>query len=73
MSVLKELRKKNFLKQQDLAKMLGVDRTTVTKWESGAALPRADKLIKMALLFNCTVDELLKNNTDGEYVNIRKS
>lgn len=56
---LRQLRKIANLKQEDIAKDLNVDRTTVSKWETGEAMPPADKLIKMSKLFGCTVDELL--------------
>lgn len=45
--------------QAELAEMLAVDRTTVTKWETGQSLPRAELLPKLAQLLECTVDELL--------------
>lgn len=45
--------------QEELATKLGVDRSTVTKWETGQSLPRTHLLPKLAELFGCTVDELL--------------
>lgn len=48
--------------QEDLAKKLGVARSTVAMWENGSNMPRADKLLKLAGLFGCTVDELLGND-----------
>lgn len=41
-----------------LADTLGVDLSTVCKWESGANKPKADGLLRMADLFHCTIDEL---------------
>lgn len=57
---LKELRQSKKLTQIEIATELEVSRTTVSMWESGSALPRADKLIKLADILGCTVDELLK-------------
>lgn len=57
---LKELRQAKKLTQIEIAKELGVSHTTVSMWETGAALPRAGKLIKLADILGCTVDELLK-------------
>ena len=57
---LKELRQAKKLTQIEIATELEVSRTTVSMWEIGAALPRADKLIKLADILGCTVDELLK-------------
>ena len=49
------------LRQIDAAKALGVGQTTISVWETGEGLPRADLLPKIASLYNCTVDELLNN------------
>lgn len=59
---LKELRQAKKLTQIEIAKELGVSHTTVSMWETGAALPRAGKLIKLADILDCTVDELLKES-----------
>lgn len=59
-------RKKSNMTQAAVADALGVDQTTVSKWEKGEALPRADTLIKLATLFDCTVDELLKQPADNK-------
>lgn len=55
----KELRLQANLLQQDVASKLGVDRSTVAKWEAGEAMPRVDKLKDIAELYGCTIDELL--------------
>lgn len=41
------------------AKRLGVSANTINNWESGKTSPTADKLVKMAELYGCKVDELL--------------
>ena len=45
--------------QEKLAIEIGVDRTTVTKWETGRTNPRAELLPKLAKILNCSIDELL--------------
>lgn len=45
--------------QSQLADSLGVERSTVTKWESGKAAPRVDMLKALAEKLECTVDELI--------------
>ena len=45
-----------------LATKLGVSRKTIYNWENSGSIPQS-ALIKMAELFNCTIDYLLK--TDG--------
>ena len=57
---IRKIRESNELTQEQLADKLGIGRTTVTMWESGESLPRADKLKKLAEILNCTVDELLR-------------
>ena len=55
----KEYRKKRDLSQEEVAKILGVDRAAVAKWETGANSPRLDRLVELAKLFRCSVDDLL--------------
>lgn len=56
-----EVRKSRGLLQEEVAKEIGIDRSTVAKWETGKAKPKADTLIALSALFNCTIDELLGN------------
>lgn len=46
--------------QDDVALTLGIDRSSVAKWETGKALPRGLLLFRVAELYGCTVDELLR-------------
>ncbi len=57
--VIAERRNELNLTQFDVAKLLGVDRSTVAKWETSQSLPRAELLPKLAEILNCTTDELL--------------
>ena len=59
---LSKLRAKKAITQAQLAASIGVDETTVSKWESGAAMPRAATLKKLSAIFGCTIDELLKDS-----------
>lgn len=52
--------------QADLAGALGVDPSTVAKWESEKAYPRADLLPKIANLLGCTIDELYADEPEKE-------
>lgn len=47
------------MSQLDLADALEVSRQSVSKWETGAAVPELDKLVKMAKLFEVSLDELV--------------
>lgn len=59
---LQELRKQKSLTQDELAKLLYVSRTAVSKWESGRGYPNIQSLKDIARLFSVTVDELLSSD-----------
>lgn len=46
----------------DVQKALGVSDATVYYWENGTTKPTADKLLKLAKLYGCSVDDLLKED-----------
>ena len=54
------LRKGMNLTQEQLAEQLYVSRQSVSKWESGQAMPELDKIVALSNLFNVTADYLLK-------------
>jgi transcriptional regulator with XRE-family HTH domain len=56
---LKECRKKMKMTQLDIANKLGINHTTISKWESDTYEPDADSLGKLAELYGVTVDFLL--------------
>lgn len=56
------------LNQEQAAAALHVDRSTIAKWETGKAKPRADKLPAIARLYQCSIGELLSANEDDEDV-----
>jgi transcriptional regulator with XRE-family HTH domain len=58
---IRELRIAQKLSQQELATKLGIDRSTVAKWETGTHSPRTDKLRHLAKVLNCSLEELLPN------------
>ena len=60
------LRKEKGLSQEAFAEALGVSRQSVSKWESGAALPDTDKIIAMSELFGVSTDYLLKNDSSDD-------
>lgn len=59
-------RRKLKMTQDDLAKQLNVDRTTVTKWETGKAAPRSFMLIRLAKILQCPVEELFDVENDAQ-------
>ena len=56
---IKELRTERGLSQAGLAEAIGVSQGAVYFWEKGINEPTAGYLVKMANLFNVSVDELL--------------
>lgn len=56
---LAKLRKEQNLTQEQLAEILGVSRQSVSKWESNSAYPETEKLIRIAKMYDCSLDHLL--------------
>ena len=59
---IKNKRESKGLTQEELGKMLGVNRSTVAMWETGEAMPRADKLPELAKILGCSIDDLYKKS-----------
>lgn len=57
------LRKKAGMSQSDLAEKLDVSRQSVSKWETDAAVPDLEKLVKMGEIFGVSLDGLVKGET----------
>lgn len=58
-----KLRTGKKLSQEDFASAMEVSRQSVSKWENDMAVPELEKLIKMAKLFEVSLDELVGNVT----------
>lgn len=56
------LRKAKDLTQEQLAEKLNVSRQSVSKWESGQAVPELEKIVAMSVAFDVTTDYLLKSS-----------
>lgn len=56
---LKQLRKEQSMTQEHLADLLNVSRTTVVRYEKGECEPDIATLIKLADIFNISLDYLL--------------
>lgn len=67
MNVMRERRLRGAIPtQREVAKLLGVKESAVSKWEQGLAKPRAAKLPILAKLYGCTIEELLTNEVSTE-------
>ena len=56
---LQELRTQKKLTQEELAEILFVSRTAISKWESGRGYPNIESLKAISEYFSVSVDELL--------------
>lgn len=56
---LKELRLRDKKTQKELAVLLGIDRTTYTKYETEASEPNLETLIALADYFDVSLDYLV--------------
>lgn len=59
---LQELRKQKSLTQEELAEILFVSRTAISKWESGRGYPNIESLKAISKFFGITIDELLSGD-----------
>lgn len=57
---LTELRIKNNMTQEEFAEYMCVTRQSVSKWETDKTYPDVEKLIKIAELYNVTLDYLVR-------------
>lgn len=64
----------NAMSQEELAEKMEVSRQTISKWEMDNAFPEMEKAIALSNLFNCSLDELIKDDMNSGstfYHNIR--
>ena len=59
---LKTLRKQAQLTQVDVAEKLGISQPAYASWERGVKKPTQENLVKIAKLFNVSVDTLVSND-----------
>ncbi|MDD7766267.1 MAG: helix-turn-helix transcriptional regulator [Anaerovoracaceae bacterium] len=57
-NIIKKLRKENGLRQEDLAKELGVSRQTIIAIENNKYDPSLELAIKISLFFEKTVNDI---------------
>ena len=60
--------------QESLAEKMNVSRQTISKWEMDTANPEMDKALELCKVFNCTLDNLFRDEMDkrsDKYTNLR--
>lgn len=55
-----QLRQERNLTHEDLAETLGVSVRIIYSWENGTKIPSLTRLIEIALVFNTSVDSILR-------------
>ncbi len=63
---MKELREDHGLTRLDMAKRLGVNKSTITRYESGTMNPTIEMLLNIREIFGVTVDWITGADTNGE-------
>lgn len=61
---LKILRKESNFMQKEIAELIGISVRTFQAWEHGDTEPSIDKLIKLADIFNVSLDYLVGREFD---------
>ena len=56
---IKALREQNGFTQSDLAKKLGITRSSVNAWEMGISVPSTQYIVELANIFKVSTDFLL--------------
>ena len=60
---IKSLREKSNKTQSELAKQLGITRSSVNAWEMGISVPSTQYIVELANIFHVSTDYLLGVNT----------
>ena len=63
---IKELRKEKRLSVELVAKYLNVTAMSIYNYETGKRKIGIDKLQKLAILYNCTIDDLVNETNNKE-------
>lgn len=64
---LQFLRKRLNMTQEDLAEKMEVSRQSVSKWESNAAYPETETILRLCDLFRCDMDTLLRGDVSRRF------
>lgn len=70
---MRTLRESKKLTQEQLAKLVGVSRVSVSKWESGENNPRGEHLSSLASALGVEVEQLLMGDWESSASNVVKS
>ncbi|WP_196601567.1 helix-turn-helix domain-containing protein [Pectinatus frisingensis] len=60
MNIIKQLRQENKLTQENLGKKLNIQKSAISKYETGRSRPSLEALQKLSSIFNVSIDTLLE-------------
>ncbi|PRR86012.1 helix-turn-helix domain-containing protein [Clostridium luticellarii] len=69
-TILKELRYEKDVKQEDVAKAIGISKSGYGYYEQGRSMPDPEMLLKLAKYFNVSADYLLGNTDIKEPIDV---
>lgn len=64
MKKLRIIRKNKMLTQEALARLSGVHRVSIARYEEGRSTPNTDTACKLANALGCTIDELISADNE---------
>lgn len=60
---MKALRVNRGLTQSQVAKMMSINRNTLTNWENGTTFPTAEQLVKLCRIYQCSMADIFIPDT----------
>ncbi len=63
---LKKLRDEKGWSQRDIGRQFKFDSQRVSKYESGALIPTTNMIVRLAMLFEASLDDLLRDDVQGK-------
>lgn len=64
---IKELRKEHHLKVEEISEFMGFESVqSIYKWQRGESLPTVDNLYALSVLFETTIDDILRGSKEED-------
>lgn len=67
---IRELRKQSNYNQTQLARFIGMTPSTISDWENERSEPNVIQLIRLADIFNCSIDYLCERESEDGVIKI---
>lgn len=69
--ILRDMRSEHNLRQEDIAKALGIDRSAYSGYETGRTAISIIKLYKLAEIYNVSLDRLVGRDDRDDFAKVR--